>query len=429
MKKIVTFCFIGFSFYLSAQQLPILEHGSPEEVGLDSIYLQVSISEIIEEGIRAQAYPGANVLVAKNGKIIFHEAYGYWTYDSLRIVQKDHLYDYASVTKITAGLPALMKLYSEGKFDLDAPLKQYFPKMRWSNKAKLTFRQMLTHQAGLTPSVLHWKNALKDDGTFKNKTLSYNASKKYNVKLTDSLWVHQRYKNKMYRAIKKSDVKENPSYVYSDLFFCLVPKVIENITKEPFETYIKREFYQKIGASSITFNPLQHFPLDKIVPTERDTFFRKTQVHGFVHDETAHLFGGISGHAGLFSNIEDLAKLAQLYLNEGKYNGAQLFSDEAMKEFTRYQFSEVGNRRALGFDKPLLEYNAQESYVAQSVSPSSFGHSGYTGTFIWIDPEEELIFIFFSNRVYPDRSHRALYELNIRPRLHQVVYDAIKLKQ
>ncbi len=426
MKKIVAFYFIGFSFYLSAQQLPILSYGFPGEVGLDSAYLQYHIQEIVEEGIRAQAYPGANVLVAKKGKIIFHEAYGYWTYDSLRIVQKDDLYDYASVTKITAGLPALMKLYSEGKFDLDATLKQYFPKMRWSNKANLTFRQMLTHQAGLTPSVLHWRNAMKDDGVFKNKTLSYNTSKKYNIKLTDSLWVHQRYKNKMYRAIKKSAVKENSAYVYSDLFFCLLPKVIEHITDEPFEVYIKREFYQKIGANSITFNPLLHFSLDKIVPTERDTFFRKTQVHGFVHDETAHLFGGISGHAGLFSNIEDLAKLAQLYLNKGEYNGAQIFSAEAIQEFTRYQFPEVGNRRALGFDKPLLEYNAKESYVAQSASSHSFGHSGYTGTFIWIDPVEELIFIFFSNRVYPDRSHRALYELNIRPRLHQVVYDAIR---
>ncbi len=411
---------------VSAQYQPILTYGTPSDVGLDSAYLHTAIKAIVEEGIQAQAYPGSNVLIAKQGKIVFHEAYGYWTYDSTRAVQKDDIYDYASVTKITAGLPALMKLYGEGKFDLDAPLKKYFPQMRWSNKAKLTFRTMLAHQAGLTPSVLHWKNAMKENGTFKNKTLSYNASKKHNIKLTDSLWVHQKYSQKMYRAIKKSAVKENPSYVYSDLFFCMVPKVIEHITKEPFETYIKQEFYQKIDANSITFNPLLHFPLDRMVPTERDTFFRKTQVHGFVHDETAHLLGGISGHAGLFSTTEDLAKLAQLYLNKGTYNGEALFSAEAFQAFNRYQFPEQGNRRALGFDKPLLTYDAKESYVAKSASPASFGHSGYTGTFIWIDPETELIFIFCSNRVYPDRSHRALYELNIRPRLHQVAYDAMK---
>lgn len=408
-----------------AQQNPILDYATPNEVGLDSTWLQDSIRNIVEEGIAEEAFPGANVLVAKDGKIIFHESYGYWTYDSLRPVQKEDIYDYASVTKITATLPVLMKLYGDGKFDLDAPLKAYFPKMRWSDKANLTFREMLAHQAGLQPGIVHWRKTIKENGAFKNRTFKRDSSKQYSIKITNDLWLHRKYKQKVYRAIKKSDVEGNPSYRYSGLIFYLLPEIIENIVEEDFETYVQREIYQKIGANTITFNPLKQFNLNQIVPTEQDTFFRKMQVQGFVHDEGAGMMGGVSGNAGLFSNIEDLAKLMQLYLNKGTYNGTQLFSAEAFDEFNRYQYPEKENRRGLGFDKPLLEFDANQSYVAESASPESFGHSGYTGTFVWADPAHDLIFILFSNRVYPDRSNRNLYKLNIRPRLHQVVYDAM----
>lgn len=404
----------------------ILDQASFVSVGLDSTKLIPEIESIITEGIEEEAFPGANFLIAKDSKIVFHKAYGHWTYDSLRAVRKDDIYDYASVTKITAALPALMQLYGAGKFDLDASLKTYFPKMKGSNKANLTFREMLAHQAQLKPGIVHWQRTLKKNGTYKMRTFRKDSSKNYNVRITENLWLHRKYKKKMYRTIKKSDLLEENKYVYSGLLFYLLPAIIENITGEDFEDYLKRTFYQKIDAQTITFNPLQHFPVDRIVPTEIDTFYRYQQVHGIVHDEGAGMMGGVSANAGLFSTIEDLAKLAQLYLNEGNYQGEQLISKDAIEEFTRYQYPELDNRRGLGFDKPLLEYDAAKSYVAQSASPESYGHSGYTGTFVWIDPKYDLTVILFTNRVYPDRSHRKLYQLNIRPRLHQVVYDSME---
>jgi CubicO group peptidase (beta-lactamase class C family) len=192
------------------------------------------------------------------------------------------------------------------------------------------------------------------------------------------------------------------------------------------EDYLKKTFYRPLGATTLTYNPLRSYPKERILPTERDTFFRRQQVHGTVHDETAAMLGGVSGHAGLFGSAGDLAKLVQLYMNMGEYGGERYMSEAAVREFTRCQYCPEGNRRALGFDKPLIEWNAKQSYVARSASPDSFGHSGYTGTFFWADPQSNLMVIFLSNRVYPDRSHTGISDLNIRPRVQQVVYDAMK---
>ena len=421
--QIITFLISSFfTLSLSGQ---ILRTASLSEASMDRTEMLSELESIIEEGIQAQAFPGANVLVAKDGAIVFHEAYGYWTYDSLRAVRKNDLYDYASVTKISSALLAVMKLHGEGRFDLDAPLKTYFPQMRFSNKAKLTFREMLAHQAQLRPGIVHWQRTKKKNGQFKNRTFEIDSSKNYKVRITDSLWLHHKYKKKMYKAIKKSKLLEEKKYTYSGLLFYLLPRIIENITGEDYESYLQSNFYDKIGASTINYNPLQKFPIDRIVPTEKDTFYRHQQVQGIVHDEGAGMMGGISANAGLFSTIEDLAKLSQLFLNEGNYDGEQLISAKSIEEFTRYQYPELNNRRGLGFDKPLIEYDSKASYVAASASPESYGHSGYTGTFVWIDPKYDLIFILFTNRVQPYRSHRKLYELDIRPRLHQAVYDAI----
>jgi CubicO group peptidase (beta-lactamase class C family) len=281
---------------------------------------------------------------------------------------------------------------------------------------------MLAHQAQLQPGIVHWQRAQKKDGTYKARTFQQDSSARYSIRITDHLWLHRNYQKKMKRAIKKSDLREEEGYRYSGLLFYLLPQIIEDITGENYETYLKREFYQKIDANTITFNPLRHFSIDRIVPTERDTFFRKQQIQGIVHDEGAGMMGGVSANAGLFSTTEDLAKLAQLYLNGGRYQEEQLIAPEALAVFTSYQYP--NNRRGLGFDKPSLQKEASH-YIAESASPMSYGHSGYTGTFVWIDPIYNLIVVFCSNRVYPDRSHRQLYELNIRPRLHQAIYDAL----
>lgn len=401
-------------------------YAPPQAVGGHPNFLRDSIAAIIQEGIAQKAYPGAQVLVLKLGKVIYHEAFGYHTYDSIRQVTTTDIYDFASITKVTAALPALMKLYGEGQFDLDAPLKTYWPSFAKSNKSDLPFRSMLAHNARLKPWIPYWRNTVKKNGAFKPKTLKPDSSHIYPIKITDSLFLHYKYKQKMFKAIRKSPLNEQEGYKYSGLLFYILPDMLQRMVQTDFETYLKQQFYRPLGAHTITFNPYRFYPLERIIPTERDTFFRQVQIHGRVHDEGAIMMGGVSGNAGLFGSANDLAKLMQMYLNKGSYGGQQLIAAKAVEEFIRCQYCETGNRRGLGFDKPLIDYDPAKSSVARDASPRSFGHSGYTGTFAWVDPAHELIFIFFSNRVYPTRNNRALYQLNIRPRLHQAIYEALK---
>lgn len=397
----------------------------PEAVGMDMQLLEDSIKFIVEEGIRAGAYPGAQVLVARKGMVVYHKAFGFMAYDSLQPLSTDAIYDLASVTKVSSTLPALMKLYGEGKLNLDAPLSQYFDFLKHSNKKDLSLRQMMAHYGRLKPSVVFWKKAERKNGKWRWGTFKSHQTRKFNIPITDSLYVTPRYHRKMYRTIARLPLEDSLRYLYSDLPFVIMPLLVQRLTNQRLESYLKETFYWPLGAGTITYNPLRFFPKDRIVPTERDTFFRRQQIHGTVHDENAAILGGVSGHAGLFASANDLAKLFQLYLNGGEYGGRRYISEEALKEFTRCQFCAEGNRRGLGFDRPPLEYVEGDSYVARSASQASFGHSGYTGTFVWADPEAELLVIFLSNRVYPDRSRRALYTHNIRPRLHQACYDAI----
>ncbi len=409
-----------------ATQKTRLGYAPPALVGFDRHWMSDSIRAIVEEGIRAQAFPGAQVLVAKDGMVVFHETYGFMTYDSLQPLSPDALYDFASVTKVTSTLPALMKLYGEGKFDLDAPLKTYLSFFKKSDKAEVTYRQFLAHNGRLKPSIVFWREAQKRDGTWKRRSFKDHSSHRYPIRVADSLFLFKKYKKQIYKGIRDLPLNATPGYVYSDLSFILYPKVVEKLTDEPLELYLKMTFYRPLGAFSLTYNPLRYFPKERIVPTERDTFFRRQQIQGTVHDETAAMLGGVSGHAGLFGTAADLAKLVQLYLNGGEYGGERFISEAAVREFTKCQYCTEGNRRGLGFDKPLLRWDAKQSYVAQSASPESFGHSGYTGTFFWADPKYNLMVIFLSNRVYPDRSHTGISDLNIRPRVQQVVYDAMR---
>lgn len=418
-----------------------LRYSPPEVVGFNRRMLEDSIRSIVEEGISAGAYPGANVLVARNGHVVFQEAFGYHTYEQQQPVKTTDVYDFASITKISSGLPAVMKLYGEGKFDLDAPLNQYYPEFNNSNKTGITYRRVLTHSGRLLAWIPFWRgtlrgnakypwrkgwdNTLLNEGRFKTHTFQTDSSERYPVRVTDDLWLHRRYKDKMLAAIRKSPLNKEPGYVYSDLSFYLWPEILPTLTGQEFESYLKETFYRPLGANSFTYNAYQHFPLQDVIPTERDTFFRQVQLLGTVHDEGAAMLSGISGHAGLFGSPNDLAKLMQMYLNRGVYGGQRFIAEKAVEEFTSYQYPEEGIRRGIGFDKPLLEYNAADSYIAKAASAASFGHTGYTGTFTWADPENGLLLILFTNRVYPTRDNRKLYDLGLRPRLHQALYDSI----
>ncbi len=409
---------------------------------MDGQLLEDSIRAIVEAGINGGAYPGAQVLIARHGKVVYHKAFGHHTYDGQQPVLVSDLYDLASVTKISSALPLAMQLHSRGQFDLDAPLKDYAPAFRGTNKAGLTFRSMLSHNARLRPWVPYWKGTLKgharypwddkwddervNDGRFRWFTFKADSSRRFPTYVAEGLWLHRRFKNKIYKAIAKSPLNEEPGYVYSGLLFYVLPDIVAQRSGQPYRQYLRSAFYDRIGAVTLGYNPLERFPKARIVPTERDTFFRMVQIHGHVHDEGAAMMGGVSANAGLFSNANDLAKLMYVYANGGRSFREQLIDSASVAAFTSRHYAAEGNRRGLGFDKPLLEYDAEKSYVAAAASPSSFGHSGYTGTFTWADPESGILIVFLSNRVYTTRENRRLYELNIRPRLHQAAYDAIK---
>lgn len=407
-----------FSFFLCI----ILGFFSGKSYAQQLEKMKTLLDSIILDGIDSMAYPGATIYILHGGEELYHKVYGFHTYDNIIPVKQDDVYDFASVTKVTSGLPVLMQLYGEGKFDLDATLKDYFQPFRKSDMGKLTFRKMLAHQAGLQPYIVFWQEAFKEDGSLKKNSFAFGYSPDYPIKLGDHLFVHKDYKEKMYKAIRKADVEENPGYRYSGLLFLILPDVISGLVGDDFETYLYENFYVPMGLE-LSYNPRKRFPHDRIIPTEKDDFFRYEQVDGMVHDEAAAMLGGVSCNAGLFGTARSLGKLFQMYLNGGELDGRRYITEDAIREFTRYQYPEADNRRGLGFDKPLLEYKEEDSYVAKDASPGSFGHSGFTGTFVWADPEYDLVFVFMSNRVYPSRNHRKLYTMNIRPKIHQVVYD------
>ncbi|MEM7483976.1 MAG: serine hydrolase [Bacteroidota bacterium] len=405
----------------------ISEDRTVPEQAFDSVSVALKVDSIMAHGIQNKAFPGAQILVAKNNEVIFHKAYGYHTYDSIQKVGLTDLYDLASVTKITAPLPALMKLVDEKKLDLDLPFSTYWkPWQKRKNKKYITLREILSHQAGLTPYIVFLSEVMKN-GKLKKKFVKNSTSKKFQKQAYPNIFVKNRFQRKMYRVINRSKVSDNKTYKYSGLAFLIFPELIAQLAQTDYETYLQEQFYKPLGAHTLGFNPSKKGFPNTIVPTENDTLFRKDLVKGWVHDENASLLGGISGNAGLFGTAEDLAKIMHLYQNYGTYKGKQLLSEQTMKEFTKIQFPENENRRGLGFDKPLIgndTLSLKNAYPSPLTSPSSFGHSGFTGTFAWTDPENQLVFIFLSNRVYPTRAHRNLYELNIRTVLQHTFYKA-----
>jgi beta-N-acetylhexosaminidase len=404
-----------------------LQYGLPESAGMSSDILNRKIDSIVNVGLTARAFPGCEVMVARKGVVVFYKTYGYQTFEKRITVQENDLFDLASVTKISATLPGLMLLDSDDKFSPDQTLGYYLPYFRKSNKGNIVMRDFLTHQAGLTPFIPFWKETLKKDGGYKRRIYDSEYSEKFPDEVAPGLFINKNYRKKMFAEIKKSPLGEK-KYTYSDLTFIIAPEIIEKLSGQKWYEYVTNNLYRKIGAFDIGFNPYLKYPLSRIVPTEYDSLFRKQQLQGTVHDEGAAMLGGISGHAGLFSTGNDLMKLMELYRRMGRYGGEQLIDETILEEYTRVQFPENKNRRGLGFDKPLLnnsELTEKEAYPAMDASPSSFGHSGYTGTFVWVDPKYEISYIFLCNRVYPTRDNNLLSDLNIRSGILQSIYDSI----
>lgn len=409
-----------------------LKYTIPEEVGMNSQRLNYRIDSIVDDAISQRATPGCSVLAAKDGKIIFRKTYGYHTYDQRIPVSEDDLYDLASVTKVSGALAAVLKLTDEGKINLDDKFSEYWPDWKSglfhsSNKEDLGWREILAHQAGLIPYLNYWTETAKD-GELKNRWYSFQKTGDYQLEVAPGLFLKNTFKKRIYKDIRKSKLNPPGKYVYSGLSFLLIPQITEDLSGQAYTEFLDDNFYHSLGAYSVTYNPLNKFPKDQIVPTEYDAYYRKRQVQGTVHDEAAAVFGGVAGNAGLFANANDLAKLIEMYMQMGTYGGERYLSDATMKEFTRVQFAENNNRRGLGFDKPLLnnnEVSPAKAYPCPGASPESFGHSGFTGTFVWADPTHDLIYIFLSNRVYPTRETNLLGKLNVRTNILQAFYDEI----
>lgn len=400
----------------------------PEDAGMNSAVLFSGVDSIVHQALDVRAIPGCQVFVAKDRKVVLYKAYGYQDYADTVKVKLSDLYDLASVTKISSSLAALMKLYDEGEFKTDATLGDYLPKFKRSNKSDIPMHDILTHQARFQPFIAFYNNISKDNGKYKWATVRHDSSQRFPIRLKENMYLYRGYPDKIVKAIRKSPLLEEKKYVYSDFFFILAPRVVESRIEGSFESYLQTNFYTPLGATSVMFNPLRRYPINAIVPTEDDYYFRHEPVHGTVHDEGASMMRGVSGHAGLFANANDLAKLMQMYLDMGTYGGRRYIKEGTLREWSRTQFPELNNRRALGFDKPNLEYRGVNNNTAKDASAASFGHTGFTGTFAWMDPESGLLYIFLSNRVNPTRDNTRLYRLNTRTQIQQVLYDAIKVE-
>ena len=393
---------------------------------LDAAKLTI-IDSIAADAIAKGATPGAVVLIAKDGKIVYHKAYGNYTYDKTEPVNTESIFDMASVTKICATTISVMKLYDEGRLDLKKKLGDYLPWVKGTNKENLTIKNILLHQAGLVAYIPFYKETLEVDGT--PSTKFYAAAKKdsFSIRIAKDLYMRADWRDTLYKRILESPLGRTGRYIYSDNDFIFLGRIVEAISGLPLNEYVEKEFYRPIGLTTAGFKPTEQYLLQRIIPTEQEKQFRLQLLRGDVHDPGAAMFGGVAGHAGLFSNAYDMAVVMQMLLNEGVINGKRYLSKETIDLFTAYHshFS----RRGLGFDKPEKDnYRRPDPYPSLSASPLTFGHTGYTGTCAWADPAYNLVYIFLSNRVNPDGGENTkLLRMNVRTNIQEAIYKAMGL--
>lgn len=397
-----------------------LKYTLPEEVGICSKCLS-QIDEIANKAIAEKATPGCQILVAKDGKVIYNKSFGYHTYEQTQLVKNSDLYDLASLTKVLSTNLSVMKMYDEGELDFKKKFSHYVRYIKQSNKKYLMVPSLLTHTAGLTPFIPFYKESLQNNNA-DGPNYSKDSSAFYSIKVADKMFLRYDYPEKMKDIILKSEMKELGKYVYSDLSFYYLKEMVENHYEMPIDQYNKKIFYAPLGLKTLGFQPLKKFTANRIVPTENDTIFRKQLLDGYVHDPGAAMLGGVGGHAGLFSNATDVAIVMQMLLNKGTYGGVQYFKPETVNLFTA-KYNDK-SRRGLGFDKP--EMNSKNSPTCKSASAATFGHTGFTGTATWVDPESGLVYVFLSNRINPSVDNKKLVEMNIRTDIQEVIYGAMK---
>ncbi|TAH12367.1 MAG: serine hydrolase [Sphingobacteriia bacterium] len=403
---------------------PQFAFSTPEAAGLNSSKLQ-QIDAIVTDAINKGAFPGCVVLVARKGKIAYEKAFGYTNFDQQESINTNMIYDLASVTKVSATTVSIMKLYEEGRISLEKTLGDYLPWVKGSDKAGLKIKDILLHQAGLNPFIPFYKELIDSvSGKPLPDYFSTTPTIGFTSRVAENVYLRNDWQDSLYKRILQSKLTPAGKYVYSDNDFIFLGKIVEALSGLPLNEYVQKNIYKPLQMTTTGFNPRERFTLNSIVPTEEEKHFRGQLIRGDVHDEGASLFGGVAGHAGLFSNAKDLAQLYQLLLNGGTLNGIQLFKKETIQLFTAYN-SEI-SRRGLGFDKPEKDnLTRKDPYPSKSVSSNSFGHTGFTGTCVWVDPDKELVYIFLSNRVTPTRNNNKLSQLNVRSNIQEAIYQAL----
>ncbi|MFK8037223.1 MAG: glycoside hydrolase family 3 N-terminal domain-containing protein [Crocinitomicaceae bacterium] len=406
---------------LSYKKATRLHFGTPAELGVHDSLIE-KIDQLAKNGIKIGAYPGCQVLAIKNGTVFYNKAFGHHTYQKKNKTKTTDLYDLASITKIAATTYSLMKLSHENQIDINKTLGDYIPELVKNTPYQHTvIREMLAHQAGFVSWIPFYYRTLNDGkpDSFYYKTDSTNE---FSNKVADHLFITKAYKDTIFDRITKTDLRKK-RYKYSDLGYYFLKVIIEKQGQKKLENYVEDNFFNQIGLQRITYHPRQKFKLSEITPTENDTIFRQQLIHGYVHDPGAAMLGGVGGHAGLFSNALDLGILMYTLINNGKYGGEQILDSAIISDFTKCQFCPT-NRRGAGFDKPVRSLNGGPT--CPQVSLESFGHSGFTGTITWADPEHNIVYVFLSNRVYPDANNWLITKKNIRTDIQNAIYNAVK---
>jgi beta-glucosidase-like glycosyl hydrolase/CubicO group peptidase (beta-lactamase class C family) len=395
---------------------------NPKTIGLNMDMLR-KVDSIAINGIEIGAFPGCQILAAKDGAVFYNKSFGHHTYEKRNKVKWNDVYDLASLTKILATTPAVMKMTEQDIIDIDGKLSDYLLMLKGTDKAGLKFNEVMSHQSGLQNWIPFYASTITKNGWDSTIYQDF-ISEDFPVRVADGMYVKQGYNRVIMDSIMQSQFQDS-SYHYSGLGFYLLKQIIEDINNTSFDEYMYGNFYDTLQLRYLKFNPRKFFDLNQIIPTENDTIFRNQQLHGDVHDQGAALLGGVSGNAGLFGNAYNVAVMMQMFLNGGSYGYISFLKEETVDLFNKYHFAADSNRRGLGFDKPLLLFEEHRTNC-KDASPSSFGHSGFTGTYAWADPENGLVYVFLSNRVHPDMSNDILMDLDIRTNIHQLFYEALK---
>jgi beta-N-acetylhexosaminidase len=395
-------------------------------VGLDVVELS-KIDSISKDAIAKGAAPGCVVMVVKSGKIAYFKSFGHLSSAAVAPATTESIYDMASVTKVCATTISIMKLYEQGKIDLRKSLGTYLPWVRGTNKENLTLENILLHQAGLVAFIPFYKETINADGTPMPQYYANTGSDSFSIRVAQNFYMRNAWRDTLYKRILQSPLGPQGKYVYSDNDFIFLGKIVEAVSGQPLDEYAANEFYKPLGLTATGFKPREKFLLSRVAPTEKEKYFRLQEIQGDVHDPGAAMFGGVAGHAGLFSDAYGIAVIMQMLMDGGIFNGKRYLQPETIRYFNTYH--SVTSRRGFGFDKPEKDNATRnDPYPCKTASPLTFGHTGFTGTCAWADPVSKLVFVFLSNRVNPEGGdNKKLLNMNVRPKIHETIYKAMGL--